>query len=155
MFMTEVVIMPYLPSNREIKYVPDTNKYMQSAHKAAEELSLDSEHPTGAVVVKHDKVIGRGANGSEYHLINDCTRKMQGSPTGEEYNLCEGCNPIHHAEQSAIRNALENAEDPHDADLYLWGHWWCCKPCWDCMIQHKIRIVYLVDGAAVKFRREK
>jgi len=126
---------------------------MQLAYKAAEELSLDSEHPTGAVIVKHDRVISRGANGSEYHRINGCTRKKSGSPTGENYDLCEGCNPRHHAEQSAIRDAVGNGEDPHGADLYLWGHWWCCKPCWDCMIEHKILNVYLVDGAEYKFRR--
>ena len=145
--------MPYLPSDREVLYVPETDHYMQKARKAAEELSLDSEHPTGAVVIKNDRVLGRGANGSEYHIVNGCTRKKQGCPTGEEYELCEGCSPHHHAEPSAINDALANGEDPRDADLYLWGHWWCCKPCWDCMIQHKIRNVYLLDGAEGKFKK--
>lgn len=143
--------IPYLPPDREILYVTVSHPYMQLARKAAKELSLDLEHPTGAVAIKHDKILGRGANGSEYHQINGCARKKHGSKTGEEYDLCEGCNPHHHAEQSAIRDTLARGEDPHDADLYLWGHWWCCKSCWDYMIRHGIRNVYLVDGAEGKF----
>lgn len=131
--------IPYLPADRAILYVPESNRYMRLARKASEELSLDLEHPTGAVVIKQCVMVGRGANGSEYHRINGCARKKHGSPTGEEYDLCEGCSPRHHAEQSAIHDTLANGEDPHGADLYLWGHWWCCKPCWDCMIRHDIR----------------
>ena len=145
--------LPYLPPNRVILYVLETDKWMHLAHEAAKELSLDSEHPTGAVVVKDDRILGRGANGSDYHQIHGCDRKKHGSQTGEEYDLCEGCHPRHHAELSAIRDTIANSEDPYDADLYLWGHWWCCKPCWDCMIQHKIRNVYLLDGAEGKFKK--
>jgi len=151
--LRELMRFPYLPPDRIILYVEGSNRYMQMARKVADELSLDTEHPTGAVVVKDKRVLGRGANGSEYHQIHGCARKGQGSVTGEEYDLCEGCNPRHHAEPSAIREALANAENPHGADLFLWGHWWCCKPCWECMIKHGIRKVYLVEGAEKKFKR--
>ncbi len=142
---------PYLPAGRTIEFVPIENEFMKAAKYAAEELSLDEKHPTGAVVVKNGKVIGHGANGSEWHENNQCERKLRKSKTGEDYHLCEGCHPKNHAEPSAIRNAEERGENCEGADLYLWGHWWCCADCWKAMIEAGIRDVYLVEGAKEMF----
>ncbi len=142
-----------MPEERTILYVPENNEFMQAAKKAAEELSLDSKHQTGAVVVLNDEIIGRGANGSIYHAQYGCERKRKGIPTGESYELCEGCHPKNHAEPSSIRNTLETGNNPKNADLYLWGHWWCCEDCWNSMIEAKIRDVYLVEGAKERFEK--
>ncbi|MBU0614216.1 hypothetical protein KJ766_02960, partial [Patescibacteria group bacterium] len=44
--------------------------------------------------------------------------------------------------------------DPSGADLYMYGHWWCCKPCWDAMIEAGIRDVYVCSDAHKRFTRE-
>ena len=46
------VNIPYLPPDRAMLSVAESRPCMQLARKAAEELSLDSEHPTGAAVIK-------------------------------------------------------------------------------------------------------
>jgi deoxycytidylate deaminase len=58
-----------------------------------------------------------------------------------------------HAEPRAVRDARKNCSDINDADLYLWGHWWCCKPCWDAMIGAGIKNVYLLDESIALFKK--
>lgn len=144
--------LPYLPDGREILYVPEGHPFMQAAKKAAETLSLDAGHQTGVVVVLNNQVVGRGANGSGFHKFPGCIRKKIGAPTGQLYWLCPGCSPAHHAEPSALRDATRNGATVDGADLYLWGHWWCCKGCWGRMVKAGVRNVYLVEGAAEKFK---
>lgn len=141
--------LPYLPAGREILYVPESNKFLATAETAAFELSTDVEHPTGAVVVRDGVILGVGANRSEYHMEHGCERKKRGCPTGTGYELCPGCDPKFHAEQQAIADAGECA----GADLYLWGHWWCCESCWRKMIGAGIRNAYLIDGAADRWKK--
>jgi len=146
--------LPYLPKSREILYVPSDNKFMLAAKKYAEENSQDSAFKTGAVIVSDGKIIGRGANGSDFHEKIGCVRKFFHAPTGKFYWLCPGCSPQNHAEQSAIKDALKNKSPQPPlsrggvggADLYLWGHWWCCQSCWEKMIEAGIRNVYLEEN---------
>ena len=145
--------LPYLPTGYKIHYVPADNKFIIAAQKIAKKLSFDPKHPTGTVIVRNGKIIGRGANGSNYHEKYGCKRKELGISTGEKYDLCPGCSPIHHAEQKAIQNVQKKGEKTDGADLYLWGHWWCCKSCWNCMIDAKIRDIYLIENAYEQFGR--
>ncbi len=142
--------LPYLPEGRKILYVDRDDKFMMAAERAAEELSSDHEHPTGVVIVLDGVVIGRGANVSTYHEDHGCRRKELNIPTGEQYELCEGCDPVNHAEQVAISNVQEGCKN---ADLYLWGHWWCCESCWNRMIEVGIGKVYLVLEAEAQFKK--
>mgnify|MGYP001953231871 CR=1 FL=1 len=64
--------------------------------------------------------------------------------SGTHYELCWETCGSKHAEVEALRHA---SEDVSDADLYLWGHWWCCKDCWDAMIEKKIHNVYIAKNA--------
>ena len=75
-------------------------------------------------------------------------------PTGTGYELCEGCSYKYHSEATAIHDAQERGEDTRDADVYLWGHWWCCKPCWKAMIEAGIKNVYLLEGSERLFNKE-
>lgn len=161
--MTKIAY-PYLPDGREIKYVGPDNEFMQAAMKAREELSTDKKHPTGAVVVKNNTIIGRGANRSLVSfskiLVNThhkwCLRKVFGMPTGKGYWLCPGCvQPSRHAEKSAIMDATHNGHKVDGADLYLHGHWWCCKPCWDTMLKAGIKNIYLLDDSWNLFNPSK
>ena len=141
--------LPYLPAGRTIEYVPLENPFMQAAKLVAETESLDQDHATGAVLVRDGEIIAAGANGSTYHEQYGCARKEKNIPTGEGYELCEGCHPKNHAEQTAIANC----ENPSGADCYLWGHWWCCQSCWEKMMASGIINVYLPVGATEMFKK--
>ena len=132
---------------RKYGYVSEEGAFMSEAKKTALDQSLDPDWPTGVVVVKNNKIIGKGANGSEYHLKYGCERKRRGLPTGEGYEFCEGCQPKNHAEQKAQLMA--------GADVYMWGHWWCCEPCWQVMIDAGIKKVYLMKEAHVRFNKNR
>ncbi len=152
---------PYLPEGRTILYVPAGNSFMAAAKDCMEKNSTDRKQPTGAVIVKNGQIIGSGANKWRLHtdwqfrLHNRfCIRRLLHVKSGTKYYLCPGCASSEmHAETQAVQDALKRNADTTDADLYLWGHWWCCKPCWDSMIGGKIKNVYLVEDATEKFKR--
>lgn len=145
---------PYLPPGRAFTYISEDNPYIQEAKAYAQAHSLDSAVKTGSVVVLNGEVVGRGANGSEYHKTNECERVRQNIPTGQGYDICEGCHPKNHSEPRAIADAKTRAEDLHEADLYLWGHWWACEPCWSAIQEAGIRNVYLLEGSDRLFNKE-
>ena len=147
---------PYLPKNRSISYVPQNDVFMVQARRQAIDHSLDKALKTGAVVVADGTVIGKGANGSKYHETHECERVRLKMPSGQGYELCEGCHPKNHAEPSAIEDAKNNGHESQlkGASLYLWGHWWCCEPCWNAMIKAGISDVFLLEGSEWMFDRE-
>ena len=145
---------PYLPEGREIKYVPLTNSFMSRAKEVARAQSLDKVMPGAAVIVKDGAIIGEGANGSDYHETHECERVKQGCGSGQGYELCEGCHPKNHSEPTAIADALSKGFSTEGADIYLWGHWWCCESCWNEMIKAGIKDVYLMEGSEILFCKE-
>jgi deoxycytidylate deaminase len=145
------VSYPYIPDGKTIKYVPMDNEFIQAAKTYACQHSLDKKHKTGSVVVKNREIIGSGANGSDYHEHNECERVKQNVPSGEGYELCEGCHPKNHSEPAALADAQKNDHQTQGADLYLWGHWWCCEPCWNTMTAGGINQVYLAEGSEKLF----
>lgn len=150
----EIEKYPYLPEGKMIRYVSRWNVYMALAREFAKKYSLDEVMPGAAVVVKDGMILGTGANGSDYHKKQKCQRVILGCRSGEGYELCEGCHPKNHSEPSAIRDAIKNGRDTNGADLYLWGHWWCCKPCWDAMVEAGIKDIYLLENSEVLFNKE-
>ncbi len=148
-----MIIYPYIPQGRIIKYVDEKDPFMRVARKIAKVFSLDETMPGGAAVVLEGVVIGAGSNGSNYHKNYPCQRVALGCKTGEGYDLCEGCHPRNHSEPKAINHAKERGWDTNGADLYLWGHWWCCQWCWNAMLEAGIRDVYLLEGSEVLFNK--
>jgi len=146
---------PYLPPGRSFLFVSATVPYMTEAREHAHAHSLDVHMPTGAVIVRDGKVVAHGANGSDYHKTHGCERVRQGIPTGQSYELCEGCHPKNHSEARAILNAKACAVNTNGADLYLWGHWWACEPCWNAMIEGGIKNVYLQEGSEELFNKPR
>lgn len=153
---------PYLPEGRTIKYVSIDNIFMNEAFVMWRDHSNERNHPTGAVVVLNNLIIGKGANQSalknktfqRFHKNGLCIRRIFKIPSGQKYWLCPGCaKHKHHAESRAVKDAILKNNSISGADLYLYGHWWCCKPCWDNMIAAGIRDVYLVQGATEKFKK--
>ncbi|MBW3569008.1 hypothetical protein KY385_02665 [Candidatus Parcubacteria bacterium] len=146
---------PYLPAGEKIIYVRADNEYMQAAREFALKNSLDKVMPTGSVIVLDGKVIGRGANGSDYHDKHGCERVRRNIPTGQGYELCVGCHPKNHSEPKAIAEALKNytKEDLAKSELYLWGHWWLCQPCWNAITEAGIKKVYLQTDSEKHFNK--
>lgn len=126
---------------------------MREAREYARLHSLDHAVPTGSIVVKDELILGRGANGSSYHAEHGCERVRRGVPTGHGYELCEGCSPVNHCEPRAIADAIARGGATVGADLYLWGHWWCCEPCWRAIIEAGIDHVYLLEGSERLFNK--
>jgi deoxycytidylate deaminase len=144
------IVYPYLPEGKSIKYVNLDNEFMKAAHE-----NLDHQgcvkHPTSAVVVKNGKIIGQGTNAGKY--VEVCPR--WGSPTGKNYGPCKKvCKQDGHAEVTSVANAKKSGHETHGADLYLYGHWWCCEKCWNVMIEAGIENVYLLDKSWKLFNPE-
>lgn len=140
---------PYLPKEREIKYVSENHKFMVEARKMAEKSGC-TKQSTGAVLVKEGKIIGRGSNAGR--KISVCPRVLRGSKTGEDYHFCkDNCAQEGHSEVMATKDAKINGCKTEESDLYLYGHWWCCEPCWNAMIEAGVKNVYLMEHAHEKF----
>ena len=135
---------------------------MEEARNIARDLSTDKIQSTSAVIVKDGKIIGCGANQviiknksfQKLHRRGVCTRKFLKIKSGTKYWLCLGCSPhALHAEAQAIADAEDKGNSTEGADLYHWGHWWCCKPCWDKMTLAGIKNVYLLERSEDLFNQ--
>lgn len=153
---------PYLPEGRQIRLVPEDNAFMAEAKKIREKDSTDLMNPTGAILVKNGKIIARAANKAkiknkkllDFHS-KYCIRRLLHIPSGKGYFLCPGCaNYKQHAEARVIKKSVKEKIPTQGADLYLYGHWWCCQPCWEEMIKHGIKNVYLLENAHEIFKRK-
>lgn len=152
---------PYLPEGREILYVPADNSFMMEAKRVRDTESTDAKNPIGCVLVKDGKIIAKGSNKSKLHspeLIKlhskYCIRRLLKIPSGKGYWLCPGCaTSKEHSESNLMAEAQRKNIDTQGADVYLYGHWWCCEPCWNAMIKGGIKNVYLVDNAWELFKR--
>lgn len=140
--MVKKIDYPYIPENRMIKYVGGNNLYMFLAKMYAKKYSQDKIMPSAAVVVNGGLMIGKGCG------------VILGCKSGEGYELCEGCHPKNHSERKAIQNAHDNGHDVNGADLYLWGHWWCCGACWGEMDRVGIDRVFLLKDSEILFNKE-
>lgn len=145
---------PYIHPKGKIDFVPASNEYMVMAKEFARQHSLDSTMPNASVLVTDSEAIAIAANGSDYHKNNECQRVALGIKTGQGYDLCEGCHPKNHSEQSAIRQAQDKGISTKNAVVYLWGHWWCCESCWEVMIAAGVKQVFLIENSRELFDRE-
>lgn len=143
-------------------YISEENPWIQLAKKAAIEKSLTPTFPIGIVIVNGETLVSESANGNGYHEANTsspghkggCVRRFisqeredAGQPkllSGEGFDLCPGCDTNFHAEARAIKEATI-PELLKGADVYMYGHWWCCEDCWDKMKKAGINKVYAVE----------
>lgn len=156
---------PYMPEGRDIKFTNEENPFMKRALEVRLQ-SKDKLFPVGTVAVKNGVVIGEAVNkpGYESKLLIDwhkkwmCFRRWFKAKTGTKYWLCPGCaGSNNHAENRLVKKMQKEGkvELINGADVYMAGHWWCCKPCWDKMIEAGIKDVYVVEGAKEKFDTRK
>ncbi len=110
--------------------------------------------PTAAVIVKNGKIIGRGTNKIKIK-VDICPRKLLGYRSGTGYEICKTvCGQKGHAEVVAIRNALNKTKSLKGASLYLDGHWWICKNCWNRIIEVGIGRVYLRKDSIEIYKKQ-
>ena len=151
---------PYLPEGVSIEYVGEENVFMKQAKENARR-SKDQSFPTGAVIVINNKVISEACNKPpltnerliKWHKNGLCFRRILGIPSGQKYWLCPGCaKSSAHAEYRAVLEIQKkNLKDLNNSTLYLWGHWWCCKPCWGKMLEVGIKKVFLLKDSEILF----
>lgn len=151
---------PYLPAGHDILYVPADNLFMEEAKKM-QSVSTDAKNPIGIVLVKDGQIIAKASNMSK--LTNPklikihskyCLRRLLRVPSGKGYWLCPGCaTSKQHSEYRLMAEAKKNKIDTTGADVYMYGHWWCCESCWKELLKGKIRDVYLVEKAWELFKR--
>ena len=100
---------------------PNKDEYYLTIAEAVSLRSTCLRRQYGAVLVKNDRIISTGYNGSARNTVNccdvgECFREHMNVPHGERYELCRAV----HAEMNAIINA--NASDyGSDTVLYLAG----------------------------------
>jgi deoxycytidylate deaminase len=144
-------------------FIEDNNEYIEAARKAAIDLSLTSVFPIGMVAEKNGQIIARSGNGNGYHENNlnapghkkGCIRRylndereakgLEKFKSGEGFELCPGCHTDNHAEANLIRESKKNNtyDSLNGANVYMYGHFWCCKDCWQKMIGAGIKNVFL------------
>lgn len=93
----------------------------------------NNPHQVGCIIVRDGAVISAATNTHEGY---EC--KRAGYPTGEGYDLCEGCQYDNHAEAKAIKDI-----DVTNADLYMVGHYYMCEPCAKVVKESGIADVYI------------
>lgn len=123
---------------------------MREAYKEACKSGCESRQ-IGAVIVKKGIVIARGYNGRDRKPA-PCPRVLQGLPSGYGYELCQHCIEKKHVEADAIRNARLEGVDTAGGEIYIFGHWWACEPCWEKIRAAGIKKIYLVQGAVEMFQ---
>src|SRR3989344_441935 len=86
-------------------------------------------------------------------------------PTGRMIKYVDAHNPFMlEAREYARKNSLDdsvktgsvivkNGHETIGADLYLWGHWWACQPCWNAIIEAGIENVYLLKDSERLFNK--
>lgn len=147
---------PYLPEGRTFDFVCLDNQFMKEAARARKECAGDSLFPVGIVLVSEGKIIARAGNGYNQGAgkVHVCPRVVLDCPSGTGYDLCHLHDFPGHAEQMVIKTAKEEGIDTNGTDVYMYGHWWCCEPCWNAMIDAGINEVYVTDDAHERFSRE-
>jgi deoxycytidylate deaminase len=143
---------PHNPSLYE--YVPATHLFMQEACAEACKSGCGSRQ-VGAVIVKEGMIIACGHN-SRNREPSPCPRVEQNLPSGIGYELCPHCGESDltgHAEADTIENAKTNQVNTVGGELYMFGHWWACAPCWEKIRSVGITKIYLVENAAELFKQ--
>lgn len=151
---------PYLPQHIEMCTAPESHPFMAQAKEWARMHSLDKQVPNTSMIVKGGLPCAIGANGSHFHSEKEnierygpkgCRRVFLNAPTGQLYEECEGCHPKNHGEPRALQDALEKGVDVTGAEIYMWGHWWCCRWCCEKMEAAGIVRVYVTENADIDF----
>ncbi len=153
-------------------FASENNKFMKLAKLSAIKYSLTPNYPIGIIIVSEDgEIISESGNGNGYHEkffnseghIKGCKRKFLKSKKEKEgksvdteefdYDLCLGCHTDYHAEARAIRECKDKNK-LSGASVYMYGHYWCCRSCWNKMKDVDIKQVFLLENCE-KFKNKE
>lgn len=146
-----------MPVDRFLKYVPVDHPFMIAAAKAREECAGDPLYPVGIVMVKNDEVVARAGNGFNRGpgKVHVCPRIVLDCLSGTGYELCDLHDAPGHSERMLLQAARDAGVDPAGSDVYMYGHWWACEPCWTALIEAGVRDLYVAHDAHERFSRER
>ncbi len=153
----------YFQNTKFYKFIESDNKFIEMAKQSAIDYSLTSIFPIGIIAEKDGLIIAKAGNGNGYHENNldtpghrkGCIRRylnderekigLEKFKSGEGFELCPGCHTNSHAEANLINEAkkINRFSDLKGANIYMYGHFWCCKDCWRKMINAGIKDVFL------------
>jgi dCMP deaminase len=106
---------------------PSWDEYFLELAQLVASRSTCLRRHVGAVLVRKERIIATGYNGSPHGLSHcldiGCLREEMGIPSGQRYELCRGV----HAEQNAIINAAFYGVPTQDTVLYCTN-----QPCIIC-----------------------
>jgi deoxycytidylate deaminase len=152
----------YYQNKNWYSFVPANNYFMEKARNTALELSKTLVFPIGIVAVKGGVIIGQAGNGNGYHEEHEndsghkkgCIRRFLSEEregkglskfkSGEGFELCPGCSTDYHAEANLIRS-IADKDSLKGAEVYMYGHFWCCEACWEKMREVQIAKVNLCE----------
>ena len=100
---------------------PTFENYYLDIAKAVSQRSTCLRRKYGAIIVKDNRIVSTGYNGSARGEVNCCDagvckREELKIPHGQRYEMCMAV----HAEQNAILQA--SAEEMKDATMYVYGY---------------------------------
>ncbi len=157
----------YLQDKKFYTLIENNNEFIKSAKQSAIDYSLTSVFPIGIIAEKDGNIIARAGNGNGYHennlntpkhrkgcirrYLNDEREKMglDKFKSGEGFELCPGCHTDSHAEANLISTAkkMNKYDELKNSNVYMYGHFWCCRDCWEKMIKAGIKKVFLPELA--------
>lgn len=145
-----------MPKGKEFRFVSHNDPLMSEAAVARIECAGDPLYPVGIVLVRDGVVLARAGNGFNKGggTTHICPRVVLGCPSGQGYDLCTLHDSPGHAETMLMNIAREQGLDTVGCDVYMFGHWWCCEPCWKAMLDAGIRDVFVTNDAQTRFSRE-
>lgn len=130
------------------------NEYYMNIAVQVSLRSTCTRRRVGAVIVKDNRILATGYNGSPSGMINctdckdRCYRSLNNIPSGEDLHLCYAI----HAEQNAIMNALRTGEKLEGASIYITT--FPCSTCAKLILQSGIRDIYYIDTYKDDFTKD-
>lgn len=143
---------PFLSRYFNVEYIED-NLYFDYGKDLIAFSDQSIGQITATLYEKDGEVIAYSGNGAVYHKKNGCERVRLNVPTGQRYDLCDGCNPKNHSEAVAIKRAktYNKLKWLKNANAYLYGHWWSCKDCSVVLEKTGIKNLYMSKDWTKKF----
>lgn len=137
-------------------HVPFENKWMRLAYLIAKDFYKIKKWnkkttPVAILVSEQGEYISHGLCADGLHAVEGhCDRlETKGSP----YSACKWCHHSEHAERKALEQAFKLGIEPHNASIYIYGHYKVCDSCMYELQKYGINTIYILENAEELFDR--